>query len=521
MVHVGLFGIAQTLIEIRAAMLILKEAGSPHGVFVSLRADEDVRLVSTENHGLSSARNTGWQLATGEIVAYIDDDAYPDPHWLHYLAYTFMSSDYVGVGGPNISPRGDGPIADCIANAPGGPVHVLISDREAEHIPGCNMAFRREALAAIGGFDPRFRTAGDDVDVCWRLQARGGRIGFHAGAMDWHHRRNSVRAYWRQQVGYGRAEALLERKWPEKYNALGHATWAGRIYGGVAGALGSRRRRVYHGTWGSALFQSLYQPAPSALASLVATPEWYLVIVTFAALSVLGLAWTPLFAALPFLALASAASVAVAVAAAARAQFPEAHGAGERAALQALTALLHLLQPLARLRGRLRHGLTPWRRRGAGDLASPLPQRLALWTEHWQEPAARLAALEEIMHAAGAVLRRGGPWDRWDLEVRGGLFGSARMRLAVEEHGGGRQLARLRGWPRCSLSALLALPLAGVAIVAAATGAPLTAAVLGAAALVLAGRAAIECSAAMGMLRRAWLELAARSGAVVASTTSR
>ena len=164
----------------------------------------DVRLITIENGGLSNARNIGWKSATGEIVAYIDDDAYPDTHWLHYLAWRFMHTDFVGVGGPNIAPSGDGRIADCVANSPGGPVHVLISDTEAEHIPGCNMAFRRDALAVIDGFDVRYRTAGDDVDLCWRLQRNGGRLGFHAGASVWHHRRNVLMTYWRQQKGYGR-----------------------------------------------------------------------------------------------------------------------------------------------------------------------------------------------------------------------------------------------------------------------------------------------------------------------------
>ena len=49
--------------------------------------------------------------------------------------------------------------------------------------------------------------------------------------MDWHHRRNSLKMYWRQQQGYGKAEALLEEKWPEKYNAAGHFSWSGRLYG--------------------------------------------------------------------------------------------------------------------------------------------------------------------------------------------------------------------------------------------------------------------------------------------------
>jgi GT2 family glycosyltransferase len=136
------------------------------------------RLIRTENRGLGSPRNTSLDVATGEIVAYLDDDAYPDPYWLTYLADTFMHPTYAAVGGPNIPPAGDGPIADCIANAPGGPVHVLLSDQEAEHVPGCNLAVRKAALQAIGGFDPQFRIAGDDVDVCWQLQKQGWTLGF-------------------------------------------------------------------------------------------------------------------------------------------------------------------------------------------------------------------------------------------------------------------------------------------------------------------------------------------------------
>ena len=116
-----------------------------------------VRLISTPNRGLSNARNTGCREARGEIVAYIDDDAYPDPHWLLYLSYAYQTTDHAGIGGPNIAPEGDGPIAKCVANAPGGPVHVLLTDDIAEHIPGCNMSFRRDVLLEIGGFDPVYR----------------------------------------------------------------------------------------------------------------------------------------------------------------------------------------------------------------------------------------------------------------------------------------------------------------------------------------------------------------------------
>src|SRR5262249_17212465 len=165
-----------------------------------------VRVVDIPNGGLSAARNVGLAEASGEIVAYTDADVRVDPDWLSYLVHPFMRSDVVGAGGPNVVPADDPWIAQCVARSPGGPTQVLFTDRIAEHVPGCNMAFRREALLAIGGFNPVYLRAGDDVDVCWRLQSKGQSIGFSPAALVWHHHRASITAYWRQQVGYGEGE---------------------------------------------------------------------------------------------------------------------------------------------------------------------------------------------------------------------------------------------------------------------------------------------------------------------------
>src|SRR3989440_5980653 len=137
--------------------VIVVDDGSTDGTAAMTR-EYDVRLITTENRGLSAARNTGLEAATGEIIAYLDDDARPDPHWLTYLAATFLRTSHAAVGGPNIPPPGDGLIAACVANAPGGPMHVLLSDREAEQIPGVNMAFRKACLQAIGGCGPPLLT---------------------------------------------------------------------------------------------------------------------------------------------------------------------------------------------------------------------------------------------------------------------------------------------------------------------------------------------------------------------------
>ena len=145
--------------------------GSRDATTAIARAQAGVRVIDIPNGGLSAARNVGLAAASGEIVAYTDADVRVDPDWLNHPVHTLLTADVVGVGGPNVVPEDDPWIAQCVARAPGGPTHVLLDDTVAEHIPGCNMAFRRDALPSIGGFNPVFVRAGDDVDVCRRLQA--------------------------------------------------------------------------------------------------------------------------------------------------------------------------------------------------------------------------------------------------------------------------------------------------------------------------------------------------------------
>ena len=465
-----------------------------------------LRVISAAHVGLSQARNIGMEAATGEIIAYTDDDTRADPQWLGYLAALFMRTDHAGVGGPNIAPPGDGLVADAVTNAPGGPIHVLLSDREAEHIPGCNMAFWKACLQEIGGFDPQFRAAGDDVDVCWRLQARGWTLGFSPAAMVWHHRRTSVRSFLKQQLGYGRAEALLEMKWPEKYNRFGHVSWKGQPYGqGVARGLSFLRWRVYHGVWGSHLFQSIYASGPTTLWSLFLMPEWLLVIGVLLMLSFLGVFWPPLTLALPVLVLAVGALLTEAVASAAQAGFTRPpYARSQQFALYGLTALLYLLQPLGRLLGRLQSGLTLWRRRGRRDFAFPRPRAFTIWSKRWQAPEARLAAIEATMREQGALVRRGGDFDRWDLEVLAGIFGSVRSLMTIEEHGSGRQLVRFSLWPKLwgpglAMSLLLLL----LSVLAALDHAWIPATLLGVMATMLLARAFGDCAAAMAFPLRA------------------
>ncbi|MEA2307605.1 MAG: hypothetical protein QOH43_4885 [Solirubrobacteraceae bacterium] len=433
----------------RVEVIVVDDGSSDDSEAIARAAG--VTVISTPNQGLSAARNTGLELARGELVAYLDDDARPDPDWLTYLAAAFAATGHAAIGGPNLPPPDETGTAACVANTPGGPVHVLVSDTEAEHLPGCNMAFRRDALRAIGGFDPQFRVAGDDVDVCWRLHDAGQTLGFHPAAMVWHRRRATVRRFWRQQRGYGRAEALLERKWPERYNLTGHATWGGRLYGrGVAAR--AQRSRIYHGTWGTSAFQHEVGRPRNLVAELAGTPEWYLLIAALAAAAGLGALWTPLLGAAPPLALAVGATVARALRGTRAAQFGHAAGRrrSRRLTLRAITLVLHVLQPAARLAGRLQAGLVPWRRPDRWRFAAPVPRRREGWSERWMALEDRLRLVGVVLREHGERVRPGGPCDRWDLHVAGGALGGARLRATVEEHGGGRQLVRWRIWPRAS-----------------------------------------------------------------------
>jgi GT2 family glycosyltransferase len=414
------------------------------------------RVISTEPVGLSRARNIGMQEAAGEIVAYLDDDAYPDPHWVSYLAEAFKDSDYAAIGGPNVLPGSCNIISDCVDHTPGAPTHVLLSDIEAEHIPGCNMAFRKKNLESIGGFDVQFRTAGDDVDLCWRIQDAGWKIGFCSAALVWHHRRNTVKGFWKQQLGYGKAEALLERKWSEKYNGLGHRTWGGMIYSnGNLPSFMSGNWKIYYGIWGSAPFQSIYDAGNRNIMSLVLMPEWYILSAGFFILSMMGIFLKPLLFLAPLTVFVIILPVSHIIH---RVSLLEPNDTYNRSLkykikFQIITIFLHMIQPLARLIGRLQYDLTPWRRFSKRRLGPFYSKNISVWCNNWIEPVIRRQQLEHDLRQSLPHIKRGGVFDNWDLWVKGGVFGGVKIQMAAEDHAQRKQYLRFKlipHWPLMS-----------------------------------------------------------------------
>ncbi len=235
--------------------IILVDDGSEERLESLVPDDVKVRYYYQEGQGLSVARNTAAHFAKGEILAYTDDDCEPDPHWLFWLNRAYQEELYDAIGGPNLSPVTEDRGKKLVQSLPAHATHVMLDDQEAEHLPGCNLSVKKEAFESIGGFDPIFKAAGDDVDFCWRLRERGMKLGFHPAAFVWHHRRASLSGYLKQQMGYGRAEALLYQKHPEQFGE-GGIKWQGSVYSGVP-RLWRYGARVYHGFYSQEAYQGL------------------------------------------------------------------------------------------------------------------------------------------------------------------------------------------------------------------------------------------------------------------------
>lgn len=158
----------------------------PEGVAVTEEAAvlAGIKCIAFDEPNISAARNLGLVNAAGEVVAFIDDDAVPEPQWLHHLVAPAARSDVAAMGG---YVRGRNGISfqyrARTLDAQGTPQALEIDPYQATVLlppkgraiktEGTNMAFRRDALMSIGGFDPAFRFYLDETDVNMRLARAG------------------------------------------------------------------------------------------------------------------------------------------------------------------------------------------------------------------------------------------------------------------------------------------------------------------------------------------------------------
>jgi hypothetical protein len=309
------------------------------------------------------------------------------------------------------------------------------------------MAFYKWALDEIGGFDPVFRKAGDDVDVCWRLQERGHKIGFSPASFVWHYRRSTVKAYLKQQRGYGEAEALLAAKHPEYFNTFGGGIWRGRIYTPAKFGVLLQRSVIYHGLFGSGFFQKLYAPAP-AYALMFCTSLEFHVLVTIP-LVLLALSFKFF---IPVAIAVVLASLGICVAAALQADLPKRK---RHLFSRPLVATLFFLQPIvrgwARYKTQSRLRFHPLASAAAPEPklaghAEP-PTQFCYWSKNGADRFAFLRRILAKLDTANCQTALDSGWNDFDVELICNLWTNLSL-VTVNEY-----LANNRIFLRCRLDA--------------------------------------------------------------------
>ena len=425
--------------------VILVDDGSTDDTAYIAAQFPQVRYIHQSNHGLSHARNTGAATARGEVLAYTDSDCMADVDWLYYLIGTLVSGDYAGVGGPNVTPPAQNWVQACVAAAPGGPSHVLLTDTVAEHIPGCNMAFYRWAFESVGGFDAEYHKAGDDVDFCWRIQQAAWVIAFSPPAIVWHYRRFTLRAFLKQQDGYGEAESLLRFKHLIFFGPTGTAKWRGQIYGTPRFTWFINRPAIYHGTFGEGFFQSIYPTPQSEVATYLSSIEWFALTIFLFGLGI----FLPALRIVPYLMLGGTLCVALSymVRASIEPKFDTVHA-------RLLVMLLAFAQPL--VRGWSRYFTWLHFKRTPGSVIRAhehLPERTyfgrnlsrrVFWSEEGRDRHYLLGAIFQLLDEEGWRYSTDTGWNEWDIQIYGNFWWSIALQTVTEYHGGGKRLTRVR-----------------------------------------------------------------------------
>jgi len=192
--------------------------------------DPRVRIVPTGNELPAIKRNIGVREATGGIIAFLDDDAYPYGEWLKELAANFADPTIGAVGGPGLTPPEDsfwqkvsGAVYASFA-ASGSYRYRYSYDRrrETDDYPTCNLAVRKAVFEAANGFQSNY-WPGEDTELCLTITRKlGSRIVYDPQVEVYHHRRSLWRGHFRQVTQYALHRGYFVKKFPETSRRFGY-----------------------------------------------------------------------------------------------------------------------------------------------------------------------------------------------------------------------------------------------------------------------------------------------------------
>ena len=222
------------------------------------RQDFPLSVISTGKVRPAEKRNAGIAAAKGDVVAFIDDDAYPDARWLENAVKYFSDPAIGGVGGPGVTPPGDGFLARA-----GGRVYenVLVSGgyryrylggrvrRDVDDYPSCNLLVRADVLRTIRGYRTDF-WPGEDTLLCEDIvYGQGKRLVYDPWAIVYHHRRRLFGPHLRQLGRYAFHRGYFVKKSPKTSFKLSYFIPSLFVLGLVAGGIAVGATATLRGTW--------------------------------------------------------------------------------------------------------------------------------------------------------------------------------------------------------------------------------------------------------------------------------
>ena len=185
--------------------------------------DPQVRIIPTGNKLPAIKRNIGVEAARGEIIAFLDDDAYPYGHWMEELAGNFAEDDIGAVGGPGVTPHEDtywqkvsGAVyASFAASGVYRYRYIVDRRRNVDDYPTCNLAVRKTVFQEANGFQTNY-WPGEDTELCLTIAKKlNKKIIYDPLVEVFHHRRSLWNGHFRQVTQYALHRGYFVKKFPE------------------------------------------------------------------------------------------------------------------------------------------------------------------------------------------------------------------------------------------------------------------------------------------------------------------